>query len=173
MISSSPGTRLSRVAARFGSPADVLLGARILLWACALPILKRILPIHPLVRLVWRTPRLEPDAARDERVIVFARWACRLTRWKSGGNCLERGLIVYRFLLEGRAAPTLVVGMGRGGDADITGHAWVVLNGQPAGESAQSVSQYVPVFAFGPDGGLIRESIPSVLSVSSPTAHRS
>jgi hypothetical protein len=150
------GSRLSRVVARLTSTADVVLAARIMMWACILPILKQILPIRPLVKLVWRAPRLEPDGDREERVVTFARWACRLTRWKSGGNCLERALIAYRFLLEGGAAPTLVIGMGSVTPAEIVGHAWVLLNGMPAGESAASVSGFVPALVFGPDGVLVR-----------------
>ena len=164
MTRSPHGSPLSRVIARFSSPADVLLAARIMTWACLLPILKQIVPIRPLVKLVWRAPRLEPEATRESRVITFARWACRLTRWKSGGNCLERSLIAYRFLLEGGAAPTLVIGMGRGQHEEIVGHAWVVLHGLPAGESAASVREYVPALVFGPDGGLDR----SVASADAP-----
>lgn len=173
MISAPHGSRVSRVVGRFTSPADVLLAARVMAWACALPVLKHIFPIRPLVTLVWRAPRLTPDQARDERVVTFARWACRLTRPRSGGNCLERGLIAYRFLLEGRAAPTLVIGMGRGQRAEIAGHAWVLVDGAPAGESAASVSQYVPMLAFGPDGALIRSPLATDLAAASPTGPRS
>ena len=155
MMTSAP-SRVSRVAARFTSPADVGLAIRIMTWACVLPVLKRVMPIRSLVRLVWRSSRLAPDAERDERVVVFARWACRLVRWRDGGNCLERGLIAYRFLLEGHAEPTLVIVMGRNDAANVIGHAWVLLNGAPAGESSTAISQYVPVFAFAPDGSLIR-----------------
>jgi hypothetical protein len=142
--------------ARVTSPTDVLVAARITVWAVVLPLLKRILPIRRLVKLVWREPRLEPDLDREERVVTFARWACRLMRWKSGGNCLERALIAYRFLLEGGAAPTLVIGVGRATSAEIVGHAWVLLNGVPAGESEASVNAFVPALVFGPDGNLIR-----------------
>jgi hypothetical protein len=135
---------------------DALLAARIMMWACLLPILKQFLPIRPLVKLVWRTALRRPDVVREERVVAFARWACRLTRWKSGGNCLERALITYRFLLEDGAAPTLVIGMRRADNTEIVGHAWVLLNGSPAGESAASVGDFVPTLVFGPDGGLIR-----------------
>ena len=140
----------------FTSPADILLASRIMAWACLLPVLKAILPIRPLVKLVWRGSRLEADAARQERVVTFARWACRLTRWKSGGNCLERALIAYRFLLEGGSAPTLVIGMGRAKQSEIVGHAWVELNGMPVGESAASVTVYVPAL------GLVRRRPGSV-----------
>src|SRR5262245_13176301 len=128
-------SRLSRIAAQFRSPADVVLAVRVMMWACVLPLLKRLMPLRSLVRLVWRRPRLQPDQARDERVVALARWACRVTRPGSGGNCLERGLIAYRFLLEGHAEPTLVIGMRRDAATAVVGHAWVLLHGAPAGES--------------------------------------
>ena len=144
------------MATQFSSPADVVLAARVMTWACVLPILKQLMPIRSIVRLVWRRPRLEADPARDERVVTFARWACRMIRPGRGGNCLERGLIAYRFLLEGGAEPTLVVGMRRNKKSAVIGHAWVVLHGAPAGERADLVNEYIPVFAFAPDGSLIR-----------------
>jgi hypothetical protein len=134
----------------------VVLAARVMTWACVLPILKRLMPIRSLVRLAWRRPRLQPDHARDERVVLFARWACRVIRPGSGGNCLERGLIAYRFLLEGHAEPTLVIGMRKDDAAAVIGHAWVLLHGTPAGETAALVNDYVPMFAFAPDGSVIR-----------------
>jgi hypothetical protein len=149
-------SRLARVVAQFQSPADVLLAARVMVWACVLPILKRVMPIRSLVRLAWRPPGLERDPTRDARVVTFARWACRVIRPGSGGNCLERGLIAYRFLLEGRAEPTLVIGMRRHDANGVIGHAWVLLHGTPAGESPVLVKEYVPMFAFAPDGSLIR-----------------
>jgi hypothetical protein len=166
MTTRSGSARLSRVLARFSSLADAWLAARVVAWACVLPLLKRFLPIRSLVKLAWRSPRFAPDAEREERVITFARWACRLTRWRAGGNCLERGLIVYRFLLEDGAHPTLVVGVGHDVATNVLGHAWVLVNGEPAGESAAAVSEYVPVFAFGPDGRLIKTFGPSTDAAS-------
>lgn len=154
-------SRVKRVAARFASPADAWLATRIMSWALILPVLKHTMAIQPLVNLAWRRPRFSPDARRNEQVVTFARWACRMTRPRSGGNCLERGLIAYRFLLEGSASPTLVVGMGRGDADELVGHAWVLLDGLPAGESEASVSRYVQMFSFGPDGAMMRSSDPA------------
>ena len=171
MSPASGSSRFSRVRARFTSLSDVILAVRVMWWASVLPLLKWMLPIRSLVKLAWRTPRVPHDDARDDRVLAFSRWACRITRWRSGGNCLERGLISYRFLLEGGAAPTLVVGMRRADETGVIGHAWVLLHGAPAGESLESVKDYVPMFAFGPDGGLVRSFEPSKdTSALSPTS---
>ncbi len=151
---SSSSSRARRIAASFRSPADVLLALRVLGWALVLPVTKHVLPIRALVRFVWRHPRFRANSARHARVVLFARWACRATRWRSGGNCLERGLIAYRFLLEGGAEPTLVVGFAKGASQELLGHAWVLLDGRPAGESLSGLQAFTPVFSFGPDGTL-------------------
>ena len=93
----------------------------------------------------------------EVRIVTFARWAARLMRWKSGGNCLERGLIAYRYLGAAGASPTLVVGLGRGERGGIIGHAWVLLDGRPAGESESAIAEYTPVFSFAPDGSLLAD----------------
>ena len=159
---------LASVAARFSSPRDVGLAVRVFGWALVLPVLKQLVPVQSLARIVHRSSRQTVrDAVHEERVITFARWGARLIRWKSGGNCLERGLIAYRYLGEAGANPTLVVGLGHGETGSLIGHAWVLLDGRPAGESAAAVSVYTPVFAFAPDGSLM----PSIPPTTSEQAH--
>ena len=157
----APGrSRVRRVVARLSSPAAVWMAMRAFAWACVLPLLKRVMPIASLVRLVWRAPRLvSRDLAREEQAITFARWACRLVRWRGGGNCLERGLIAYRLLGEAHAAPTLVIGVGRDDRGEMRGHAWVVLDGMPAGEQPEMLSTYAPIVAFGPDASRLEASL--------------
>jgi hypothetical protein len=142
---------------RFRSPSDVFFAMRIMGWACLMPILKQVIPLKTLVRLIRRTGRAAGrgavrDGVREDQIITFARWACRITRWSSGGNCLERALIAFRYLGAINAQPTLVVGMGRGDGGTIRGHAWVLIDGRPAGESRDSLREYTPVVMFGPDG---------------------
>lgn len=149
-------SRARRVVARFRSPLDVILAARILAWACVLPALKHTLPLQTLVRLVRRAPNAAGrDPRHEEQVVTFARWACRLTRWRSGGNCLERGLIAYRYLGAANAEPTLVVGIARDDRSGVRGHAWVLLDGQPAGESVHAISDFAVMLTFTPDGAAV------------------
>ena len=163
LAASSPRRSLAaRVAARIHSPADVALVARMLGWAAVLPIVKHAVSIRTLVPLMRRSARgpgaVARDAAREDQIVTLARWTCRLTRWSSGGNCLERGLITYRFLGAANAQPSLVVGIGRGERGEIRGHAWVLVDGKPAGESLASVSEFETVLTFGPDGEPLRTS---------------
>jgi hypothetical protein len=154
MIASAARPSLgSRVAARFTSPADVALAARIMMWACVMPLLKQTLPLKTLVRLTRRQGNgSSRDLAREDRIVTFARWACRLTRWRSGGNCLERGLIAYRYLSAANARPELVVGVGHGAGGHILGHAWVLVEGEPVGEDRSSLREYAPIVIFDATG---------------------
>ena len=147
--------RVRRVASQFEQVGDVWLALRVLAWACVLPALKHMVPVRSLARLMHAPAGvLRRDPAREARIVMFARWAARVPRWKSGGNCLERGLIAYRYLGVAGASPTLVVGMGHN-DGDVIGHAWVLVDGRPAGETETSLAAYTPVFAFAPDGSLV------------------
>src|SRR5262245_32454408 len=124
-------------------------------WACCLPVLKRLVPLPALVRLVRPADaRRASILAPDERIAAFARWSCRITAWPTAGNCLERGLLMYRYFALADAHPSLVVGFGRGDNGDVRGHAWVVVHGRPIGESDASVSEFKTAFTFDPDGRL-------------------
>src|SRR5579871_6309761 len=126
---------MHRVLRRLRSFADVSLAARAFAWACVLPVLKHLLPIQSLASLMHRPPgpRRYRDARLEDQIVTFARWGARLVRWRAGGNCLERGLIAYRYLCAAGAQPTLVVGIGKN-ERGVLGHAWVVVDGQPMGE---------------------------------------
>lgn len=148
--------RVARVVGQFRDIADVWLAVRIGAWAIVLPALKHLVPVRTLAASMHRPSVTSTrDRAREARIVTFARWAARITRPRAGGNCLERGLIAYRYLSAVGARPTLVVGIGRTDPGHVTGHAWVLVDDEPAGETAEAVGGYTPVFAFGPDGAFI------------------
>jgi hypothetical protein len=128
-------------------PREAFLAGRILGWLCILPVLKRKLPLARLVRLMWLPPR---DGARDptweQRTI---RAVARLSR-TSGGNCLERSLVLYRYLARANADPLLVVGMAR--PDEYLGHVWVTMDGRPLLETAETLDSYTEVVSFGRGG---------------------
>jgi len=147
---------LKKVLSRLTSVSDVFLALRVLGWALVLPILKHVVPVRRLAAVMHLAPRSDPrNFPREDRIVTLARWGARLIRWKSGGNCLERGLIAYRYLCQAGAKPTLVVGLGASEKTAIVGHAWVLVDGHPAGESRASIALYTPVFAFDDHGTLI------------------
>lgn len=158
-------SRSGRIRAQFTSVGDVGLALRVFGWALVLPVLKQLVPIRSLARVMHVAPsnsfnhRRHASNPRDPvletRILTFARWGARLIRWRSGGNCLERGLIAFRYLGAAGANPTLVVGLGPDDRGGMIGHAWVLVDGRPAGESEASLAVYTPVFAFATDGTLV------------------
>jgi transglutaminase superfamily protein len=147
---------LKKVLSSFTSFSDVFLALRVLGWALVLPILKHVVPVRRLAAVMHLAPRSDArNLPREDRIVTFARWGARLIRWNSGGNCLERGLIAYRYLCQSGAKPTLVVGLGGSQRTAFVGHAWVLVDGEPVGESPASIGVYTPVFAFDHRGALI------------------
>jgi Transglutaminase-like superfamily len=115
-----------------------------------LPGLRRVVPVQRLARLMWATPRSRASAAEEQRIVVLA---ARLTRLRRGrrSNCLERSLLVYRFLSGAGADPHLVLGVGRS-EGRVVGHAWITVGDAPVFESTESLDELAPVAAFGSRG---------------------
>jgi len=114
------------------SQRDAWLAARALGWLCALPVLKRTLALERLVRLMWLAPGGNArDSGRERRTI---RIVARLAR-TSGGNCLERSLVLYRYLALARPDEYL-------------GHVWVTVDGQPLLETPETLGGYTEVVTF-------------------------
>jgi hypothetical protein len=140
-------SRLRSLASLFARPADSLLALRTLGWMCVLPVLKRVVALPRLVQLMWIGPSAAGrDREREKRAIDVV---ARLSR-ASGGNCLERSLILYRYLSQAGADPCLVVGMTRSNR--YLGHVWVRVDGNALLETTDTLRAYAEVTAFGPEG---------------------
>lgn len=144
---SKPFSRLRALASLLASPADLWLVTRTVGWMGVLPLLKRALPLTRLTRFMWLSPRAsERHAEREQRTIQVV---ARVSR-SSGGNCLERSLILYRFLSRANADPCLVVGMAR--PDEYLGHVWVTVDGRPLLETPETLRGFEVVTAFGGEG---------------------
>jgi hypothetical protein len=136
-------SRARALAGLLARPSDAWLAARAFGWLCVLPVLKRTLPLERLVRLMWRTPRGDTrDRGREQRT---TRIVSRLSR-TSGGNCLERSLVLYRYLARANADPELVVGMAR--PDEYLGHVWVTVDGRALLETPESLRAYTELVTF-------------------------
>ena len=143
--------RVSALAGLLRSPRDAWLAARTFSWLCVLPLLKRTVPLDTLVQFMWLEPRgAARDPVREQRTIGVVD---RLSR-TSGGNCLERSLVLYRYLARANADPHLVVGMAK--PDEYLGHIWVVVDGRPLLETPETLGSYTEVVGFGRGGA--RES---------------
>jgi hypothetical protein len=147
------------VTAELSRPSDCWLGARILCWAAFVRVAKYAVPLRTLVRAMSPVPRHGPrNAQRERRIALFADWASRVVRPRSQGNCLERSLVAYRFLVRAHADPSLIIGFRRD-ESGVLGHAWVLVDGQPLGESPSSVAAYEIAMSFGRGGRPVTDPV--------------
>ena len=141
-------------------PADAWLALRMLGWRLVLPVLKRALPLPRLVRLMWAGPGPgAPPSGRLARIAELARIVYRSQHHSRAGNCLERSLVLYRYLSAAGADPQLLVGLRPDGAAP-RGHAWVTVNGVEIEEPPEALEGLARVVAFG-DGGSRAEASPA------------
>jgi hypothetical protein len=137
-------------------PADLWLALRMAGWRVVLPPLKARLPLSRLVRLMSRRARSRPvTAEREARIAELARVVYRSEHMSRQGNCLERSLVLFRYLSAAGADPHLVVGI-RSGEAAVRGHAWVTVRGKPVEEPPQSLEGLTSVVSFCGDGSRTR-----------------
>lgn len=146
-ITSTSAARLRSLANLARSPADSWLAARMVGWITVLPLLKRTLPLPQLVQLMWLAPRGSDRHRERERRTT--RVVAQLSR-ASGGNCLERSLILYRYLARAGARPRLVVGMAK--PDQYLGHVWVTVDDHPLLETSETLREYREITAFGEQG---------------------
>jgi hypothetical protein len=144
--------RAGRVTSALAHPADSWLAVRIFGWAVFVRVAKYAVPLRTLVQIV--SPAAQPgsrDRERERRIGLFADWASRVVRPTTRGNCLERSLAAYRYLVRAHADPRLVIGFRRGEDG-VLGHAWVLVDGQPISDSPATVAEYQVALCFDAGG---------------------
>lgn len=121
---------------------------RLWVWAAALRLLKRVVPLETLVRLMHRKPR------RAIRSPEFERWLEHYLQqddrfpFRPPSNCLERSLGAYRMFCGANAAPELVVGFRTSPTHRIEGHVWVRVDGRPVAECVETLNSYTAIVIF-------------------------
>lgn len=149
-----PSTRRIRaLGALVFAPANSWLTLRLLVWSATLPVLKYLLPLPTLVGL------MESGRPRTKRGERSEREPTSLIRLISAlaprpGRCLERSLLLYRVLSDYHATVRLVIGL-RSVGGERTGHAWVLVDGIPYGETGSIAQEFVPLLVFGGDDDAI------------------
>lgn len=149
--------RLRLLAGCIEGPGDLWLATRMLGWRLVLPALKWRFPLPRLVRLMWWSGEPDaPSAERNERIAALARALSGPAEIRALDNCLERSLILYRFLSRAGAEPELVVGFSRS-SGEVGAHAWVYLDGQALPGHEELLDDFETAIRFG-RGGAIDES---------------
>ena len=149
------GRRLRRFLQLVISPADVWLCMRMMLWAIVLPLLKILIPVKSLARFMWMSPRTPvKNVEQEQKIAIIVRWIYLLVL-SSKKNCVERSLLLYRFLSRTNSDPTLVTGLRQLEDGTWKGHAWILVNGVPFGETESNVEDFKTLVIFGRHGAII------------------
>jgi hypothetical protein len=145
------------LAIRRHGAGGVWLALRLLAWRMALPHLKRVVPLAALVRLMWpRRRSVERNRKREQRIAAGVDRVFGRDDRRSKENCLERSLLVYRFLAQAGADPQLVWGV-RKNDDKLMGHAWVVLDGRPLARPDERLDSFTPITTYGPKGHRVHD----------------
>jgi Transglutaminase-like superfamily len=139
--------RRARIAAALArAPEDLLLLARMSGWALVLPMLKRTVPLATLARIMYsrsRSGRSHPE--RQRRIAALS--GLIYSRYSLQSHCLERSLLLYRFLSKAAVEPQLVVGVVKT-DKGWQGHAWIMVDGLPFDESSDALRKFCHVAVF-------------------------
>ena len=130
---------------------DGWLALRMAAWSVVLPLLRRVVPLRRLARVAWAGGTSVRDPARERQIVRLSAALPRLRLRRGDANCLERGLLAYRFLAQASANPALVVAVRRG-EAGVIGHAWTKVDGRPVHESEAALREFVTLVEFGPGG---------------------
>ena len=122
-----------------------------LAWRLVLPALKRIVSIDTLARAMTRGRGPLPE---EDSVVRLASWIYGSRPLTGGDNCLERSLLLYRYLSQTNPETRLVVGF-RNGERAVEGHAWVAVGERSMGADTDERGEYAPLIAFGPEGRIL------------------
>jgi hypothetical protein len=95
--------------------------------------------------------RAERTPARERRIAALAHGLSGPRGVAALDNCLERSLVLYRYLGRSGARPELVVGVGRS-EGSVSGHAWVLLDGETLFETPASLAEFSPIVSFDAEG---------------------
>lgn len=119
-----------------------------------LGLLKHLVPLKWLLaRWAWRPPAGQRNREAERRLagnVLRLRQLIGLP----DRDCLQRSLLLYRVLSRAGANPKLVVGFHRL-NGQITGHAWVLVDGHPVLESKDALRQFSSAMAFGAAGEIL------------------
>ena len=144
---------MATLRAHVGGPPDAALVLRMLAWRLALPLLKRAIPLSALARLM--SPRRSAPGSQ-EKVIELATWLYGPRAVSDGRNCLERSLLLYRYLARIEPRTRLLVGF-RPGERGVEGHAWVAVGERRIGAIPDERGEFTPTVEFGPGGRIAKE----------------
>lgn len=120
-------------------------------WRLVLPVLKRALPLDTLVRSMRGRLRARHE---EEQVVRLTSWVYGSRPLTGADNCLERSLVLYRYLSAADTDARLVLGFRNSGQA-VEGHAWVAIGERAMAADTDEGGAFAPLVSFGRDGKVV------------------
>jgi len=127
---------------------------RMLAWRLVLPVLKRIIPLETLARGMRGRP---PSRYEEARIVRLASWIYGSRPVTGADNCLERSLVLYRYLSQANSDARLVLGF-RSGKHAVEGHAWVAVGDRSMAADTDERGAFAPLVSFGRDGRIVERA---------------
>ena len=125
--------------------------ARLTALYAAYGVLKHVVPISRLARPSPVRPSAESDPVAVRRRIGEVLRISRLFG-ASGGDCLQRSLLMFRELRDAGAQPSLVFGFRKEEDGRLRGHAWVVCGGTVSGDEPSELARFQVAWTLPSEG---------------------
>ena len=152
--------RFQRVAQIISHPHDAWLVIRLVAWSFVLPLLKRMIPLKKLAPWMWSRGGKSTDRDLEQKIAAVVRWIY-IFIFPNEKSCLERSLLLYRFLSGCKREPCMVTGMRRTEDGKWKGHAWIEIDGIPFEEATTHTQDFRALILFGPEGAMTQAKLPS------------
>ncbi len=132
---------------RLRNPRNALLFVRISIFAAFVPLLTRLPPLrlHDLLAPRGRGDTLDLDSA--QRIVTYVDLVLALGRPIIRPSCITRGLTLYYFLRRAGTDVALCFGVANL-QGKVTGHCWLVRNGEPFLEPQDPRAQFAEMYRF-------------------------
>ena len=139
---------LAKIRHNFSTIYEFIVFIRILFFACTVSLLLKFIKIQTL--LSWLTPRKNSSkkgVVSPERIAQYVDSILALQILGLRPNCLNRSLILYRFLHKIGVMVKINFGI-RKTDNDIEGHGWLTLNGETYLENNDSSEIFCLIYSY-------------------------
>lgn len=145
--------RLRRLVQILKTPSDFWLILRVSSWALILPLLKRTIPLKTLARVLWNSSERSRNFSQELKIAKIVQWIYAFA-YSKDKSCLQRSLLLYRYLSMNNSGPQLITGMKRDADKTWKGHAWILVDGKPFADFESNASEFQPLVAFEKEGAM-------------------
>lgn len=131
------------------APGEALLLLRMAAWISVLSLAVEVWPLPRALRLVSTKTRRSlttPEIETQNRLAYAIDQLLKLDLWVFKPVCWKRAAVLHRYLALSGITTQVLVGVRRGDDGSLSGHAWVESDEGPVEES--EVLDYTVTYVF-------------------------